>query len=265
MTTNYRIGKFIQTQRKEVGMTQKDLADLLHVTPQAVSKWETGETLPDTSLLLDLAEALETTVDKILSGGVMIANKHKKIDLSKVVEGLQALANLKHYFGEKSTFYQGAIQGINDKMNIDFEAYFKDDDSKEVMLTEVIIQYLMEGYVTTKADVDAYVTSQKMRNVIYKYMGEKSTTKYLYAKDDPALFETIHNLAPEFVNIERLNQLPGEFLRLEKGKNYWATEVEVNDDFCYGIAVDEKSIKVFSYGYGGANSKLIHDIPRHQD
>ena len=50
-----KVGSFIKDKRNEKNLTQKELAEVLNVTPQAVSKWEKGETLPDTAILLDLA------------------------------------------------------------------------------------------------------------------------------------------------------------------------------------------------------------------
>ncbi|MBR4439549.1 MAG: helix-turn-helix domain-containing protein [Clostridia bacterium] len=62
------IGKRIQALRKERGMTQKQLADAVGVTPQAVSKWETDESCPDITALPLLAGTLGVSVDTLLSG-----------------------------------------------------------------------------------------------------------------------------------------------------------------------------------------------------
>jgi len=64
-----KIGAQISSLRKIKGMTQNDLGERLNISFQAVSKWERGEALPDTSILIDLASALETSVDYILNGG----------------------------------------------------------------------------------------------------------------------------------------------------------------------------------------------------
>ena len=66
------VGTQIAFLRKEKGLTQNDLGERLGVSFQAVSKWERGETLPDTAILPDLANALGTSVDFILSGGKQI-------------------------------------------------------------------------------------------------------------------------------------------------------------------------------------------------
>lgn len=63
-----KIGKFIAVLRKERNMTQKELAEKLGVTCQAVSKWENGRGLPDISVLTPLAQALELSVGEILNG-----------------------------------------------------------------------------------------------------------------------------------------------------------------------------------------------------
>ena len=56
----------ISRYRKESGMTQETLADKLGVTFQAVSKWETAQTVPDTALLPSLAQALSVSIDKLM-------------------------------------------------------------------------------------------------------------------------------------------------------------------------------------------------------
>ena len=61
------LGRFIAQRRKELNMTQRELAEKLHVTDKAVSKWERGVGCPDISLLEPLAAALELSVDQLLT------------------------------------------------------------------------------------------------------------------------------------------------------------------------------------------------------
>lgn len=61
-------GDFLYELRKEKGITQAALAEMLGVTNKAVSKWETGEAMPETSLLLPIAEIFGVTVDELLNG-----------------------------------------------------------------------------------------------------------------------------------------------------------------------------------------------------
>lgn len=62
------LGKRIGMLRRELELKQDDLARMLSVSPQAVSKWENDQTCPDISLLPELARILHVTVDELLSG-----------------------------------------------------------------------------------------------------------------------------------------------------------------------------------------------------
>lgn len=64
-----KFGKFICELRKEKGMTQKQLAEKLFLSDKAVSKWETGNSIPDTAMLIPLAEIFEISVTELLMCG----------------------------------------------------------------------------------------------------------------------------------------------------------------------------------------------------
>ena len=66
-----KIGKFIAKKRKEQGYTQMQLAEKLGITDRAVSKWETGKSLPDASIMLELCGLLKITVNDLLCGEVV--------------------------------------------------------------------------------------------------------------------------------------------------------------------------------------------------
>jgi len=65
---NKKTGAFIADLRRELSLSQKQLAEKLNVTDKAVSKWETGRSAPDISLLMPLSEVLGVTVTEILEG-----------------------------------------------------------------------------------------------------------------------------------------------------------------------------------------------------
>ncbi|MBR4889819.1 MAG: helix-turn-helix transcriptional regulator [Clostridia bacterium] len=65
---NVKVGQFISEKRKALGMTQQDLAEKLQITNKAVSKWETGDGMPDIQLLKPLSTELGVTIDEILNG-----------------------------------------------------------------------------------------------------------------------------------------------------------------------------------------------------
>lgn len=80
-----KIGKFIAERRKEVNLTQMELAEMLGVTDRAVSKWETGRSMPDSSIMLSLCALLKITVNELLLGRVVsMENYNKEIENSLI-------------------------------------------------------------------------------------------------------------------------------------------------------------------------------------
>ena len=72
-----KIGKFISSCRKEAGLTQAALADKLGITDRAVSKWETGKSLPDASIMIELCNILGITVNELLTGEHITMDDYK--------------------------------------------------------------------------------------------------------------------------------------------------------------------------------------------
>ena len=72
-----KIGNFIKKIRKDNKLTQKDLADKYNVTYQAVSKWENGKNIPDISLLKEISNIFEVSVEEILDGQKKETKKKK--------------------------------------------------------------------------------------------------------------------------------------------------------------------------------------------
>lgn len=76
-----KIGKFIAECRKKSCLTQAQLAEKLDITDRAVSKWETGKAMPDSSIMLELCDTLEITVNDLLSGEkVAMENYNKEME-----------------------------------------------------------------------------------------------------------------------------------------------------------------------------------------
>ncbi len=169
-----KIGQYIQHLRKAAGMTQKDLADKLNISFQAVSKWENGDTLPDTGILLDLCDILNTTADKLLNGGSLAAVDRRLMKLEDVKTGFQYIESIGKLFGEDCTVFEGMIEGINKKMNIDLLTYLKDPKTREVMYSEVLIQGILSGRTVDMDEIEADFQNKKMVSVIRRYIEKAS-------------------------------------------------------------------------------------------
>ena len=73
-----KIGKFIAECRKKKKLTQMELAEKLNITDRAVSKWENGRAMPDSSIMLELCNLLGITVNELLSGEVIQMKEYEK-------------------------------------------------------------------------------------------------------------------------------------------------------------------------------------------
>lgn len=78
-----KISNFIKTKRKELGITQEELAEKLFVTEKAISRWETGRGTPDISLLIPLSKELKIDVSELLNGQ---ENKKTENSVEKLIE-----------------------------------------------------------------------------------------------------------------------------------------------------------------------------------
>lgn len=100
-------GQFILELRKEKGFTQKQLADAIGVSDKAVSKWETGNGMPDTGLLLPLCNTLDITVNELLSATrlqeeeyslraenniIQLLNENRKADIFSILKAILGFA-----------------------------------------------------------------------------------------------------------------------------------------------------------------------------
>lgn len=86
---NIKTGRFIAECRKELGYNQKDLAEKLNITDKAVSKWETGRSAPDVSILIPLAEELGVSVTEILNGEKISKDEIPAISNEIIVKSLK--------------------------------------------------------------------------------------------------------------------------------------------------------------------------------
>lgn len=111
-----KMGKFISELRKEKGLTQKEIGDMLNITDNSVSKWERGINAPDIYYLQTLAELFQVTVPELLNGERKF--KKKEIDLDNHKKVLE-VKNVSKSFGKRKVLdkisfdiYEGDIVGL---------------------------------------------------------------------------------------------------------------------------------------------------------
>ena len=98
-----QVGEFIARRRKELKMTQKELAQKLGVTDRAVSKWENGRCMPDLSLIQPLSRSLKVGVNDLLSGEIIPEKQYRR----KSEENIISMAELKYQLNYMKSFRCG--------------------------------------------------------------------------------------------------------------------------------------------------------------
>ena len=114
-----KIGRFIAECRKKENLTQMQLAEKLNITDRAVSKWENGRAMPDTTIMLELCAILKINVNDLLSGEVVTMenyNSELEKNLMEAIrqkeEGDKRLLRLEIVIGSISIITLLALLGI---------------------------------------------------------------------------------------------------------------------------------------------------------
>ncbi len=100
-----KIGKFIFELRKEINMTQHELADKIGVTDRAISKWENGKGMPDSSIMLDLCKELKISVNELLCGEMIEVKNYNKVAEKTLLE----MAEREEAQNKKLMMYENVI------------------------------------------------------------------------------------------------------------------------------------------------------------
>ena len=100
-----KIGKFIAECRKKNNLTQMQLAEKLNITDRAISKWENGKSMPDSSIMLELCNELKISVNELLSGEMIEMKDYNQIAEQNLLE----MAKKEEVQNKKMMFYEIVI------------------------------------------------------------------------------------------------------------------------------------------------------------
>ncbi len=169
MINNETVGKQIALLRANKGITQNELGERIGVSFQSVSKWERGETLPDVSILPEVANILETTIDNILRESERYVAFKGKCKVADIIDGINALKQAGELLGKHNIIYKYAIAGINMGMNTDIEAAFTNEYIFEAFVAEAIIQNLKAGYYVDISDIKRNFKHEHFSEIVIDY------------------------------------------------------------------------------------------------
>ncbi len=168
------IGKYIRRRRIEKNMTQKELAEKLNISFQAVSKWETGTTLPDTSILLALSDVLVVSVDQILNAGEFRERMNKQINVEEVKAALKSILMLKKVLGPKNGIVSTMFTALNEGRETPFEEDLMNKEKREIILAKSVIQLIIDGYSLSEEDAIKNFPTEAVRKKVLMYQEKYS-------------------------------------------------------------------------------------------
>ena len=181
-----KIGKFIAECRKKKKLTQMQLAEKLNITDRAISKWENGKGMPDSSIMLDLCNELKISVNELLSGELIDMKEYDKkseellLELSKQDElkNKKLMTSMWTLLITSAIFYIGILLLAVNTLE------------EGLLLGTIIcvstIVFLIAGFIALKFEVDAGY--YECKNCHHKFIPtykealfamHMSTTRYL--------------------------------------------------------------------------------------
>lgn len=171
-----KIGRFIASKRKEQGLTQLQLAEKLGITDRAVSKWETGKSLPDASLMPELCKLLEITINDLLCGEVVSVENYNE----KAEKALLEMVKKEEMQNKKLMMYENVIgfgSTISFLIQVLVAVFFVKNTTAQIILFILAFAFLIIG-VSFALKIEAetgYYECQKCHN---KYVPKYSSVYF---------------------------------------------------------------------------------------
>lgn len=171
-----KIGKFIASKRKEQGLTQLQLAEKLGITDRAVSKWETGKSLPDASLMPELCKLLKITINDLLCGEVVSVENYNE----KAEKALLEMVKKEEMQNKKLMMYENVIgfgSTVSFLVQVLVAVFFVKNTTAQILLFILAFAFLIVG-VSFALKIEAetgYYECQKCHN---KYVPKYSSVYF---------------------------------------------------------------------------------------
>ena len=171
-----KIGKFIASKRKEQGLTQLQLAEKLGITDRAVSKWETGKSLPDASLMPELCKLLKITINDLLCGEVISVENYNE----KAEKALLEMVKKEEMQNKKLMMYENVIgfsSTLSFLIQVFVAVFFVKNTTAQILLFILAFAFLIVG-VSFALKIEAetgYYECQKCHN---KYVPKYSSVYF---------------------------------------------------------------------------------------
>ena len=227
---NYKIGSIIAKKRKELGLKQYELAEKLNVTDKTISRWETGNYMPDLTILITLSEILNTSVYELLLGEE-ISKENNNNNIETEVRFLYSLSEenkiLNYLKNISSLTYKGSFQEKTIQYNHpmkEYDYYSKEIDARFRVRTTVnnelkkcMITYkrrspkFLEEEINVEEEVEVTVNYNELDNLLYilenvihmELVESYERTRHVFSNED---IEVVVDIYPFMIAVEVENK-----------------------------------------------------------
>ena len=150
-----QVGSYLKEARKKLRLTQQQVADQIGISPQAISKWERGENMPDVAYFPDISRIYQISIEDILNSGLQQSGKdagsnHNKIEIKlfdqNLFEQLIAMLDLAESFAEHDIPIDAFVYMSNEQKHVFLEYALKKPDY--ILALEEILSYTNSGHRT---------------------------------------------------------------------------------------------------------------------
>lgn len=244
-----RIGRFIFKLRTEKGLSQRNLAEMIPVTRQAVSRWEQGKSLPDSQTLILLSEIFEVTIDELLAGKRNVEeikseitlnlvdeynNKKKIIKITTIVSVIIILLILIIFLGYYFINSYNSIKVY--KINGDNGSSYTNNG---IMISTKQKSYIRIGEIITERE------NKDIKKVRLIYKNKDNKRKVLYEDNKTNILITSYYGYNESFSIEDLDYIiKSLYLEIDYGNGTEKVKLKVEKDFANNLWIYPKKEKV---------------------
>ncbi len=207
-----KTGTFIAQQRKRKNMTQKELAEHIGVTEQAVSNWENGRRLPDISLLPKICEVLEITLNDFFAG-----EKIKEEDFKNVAD-----ANL-------LSSLENSVFTIKDKIDF-FKRKWQRDHFFEMIITIIVIALgIIYGFIKDNDLQIVFMIIGFISGILENNRMMAYIERNVYSKKSDITIEDFRTSMNRFVETKEVLK---RFKSKKEAVNYLVKETGISKEEC---------------------------------
>ncbi len=265
-----KIGKFIKKLRDEKGLTQEELAEMIPISRQAVSKWERGLTIPDSSVLIRLSEIFSVTINEILSGEKINKTNEKEInqvsltlfnDSKKKMKIIKILSLILIFLAFTFLVYYFIISYRSIKV------YTVTGKGKNVELSNGIFVRTKEKLFFRIGDFDVLNEDYEIKSLSLYYIDENDKKIIIASKDDDSILFVDYSGYNEYLDTTKIDYIikntyidvifedTTENLKLNFDENY------VNDIFIHKKRnISIKNDKEINYNLNFEDIEIINKI-----